>query len=129
MTVDTTERFKTYVATGNPATQYAVPFTFYEIEVYVNGVLQTDGVDYFLLDGSGGGATGTVQFNIGREPPAGQFVSIVGTQTIQQPVIYTNFDDAPGEVYQTTVDQLTMMVKEMDEKLGRCLRGAQFAPQ
>src|SRR5262245_37305731 len=128
MTVDTTERFKTYIATGNPATQYGIPFQLYEIDVFVNGSPKIQGVHYTLLDGSGGGSTGTVQFINGQEPPNGQIISLVGTQTIHQPTEYADFDDAPSEVYERSIDQLTMALKEMDEKLGRSLRVSQFDP-
>lgn len=129
MTVDTTERFKSYVATGLQATLYAIPFQFYEVDVYVNAALQQEGIHYILIDGSGGGSTGSIQFILGSEPTAGASIALVGDQTIQQPTAYTDFDDAPSDVYERTVDQLTMMVKEMDEKLGRSLRGALFSPQ
>lgn len=127
MTVDTTTRMQTYVATGDVLTVYTVPFQFYEIDVYVNGTIKTNGVHYTVVGGNG--STGSIKFTNGNAPPAGQTIAVVGAQSISQPVEYDDFDDAPSEVYEKTVDQLTMMIAEMNEKIGRSLRNIPFTAE
>lgn len=122
MTVSTADRVKRYDGDGMTLS-FAVPFEFYELEVYVDGVLKTP-VTHYAISG-GAGSTGTVTFTVA--PIDNAAVAFVGATTLQQPTQYRNFDDAPAELFEQSLDRNVMMTKEMDAKLARTFRLAQFS--
>lgn len=118
MTITATPRRVEYTGDGG-TTEFTVPFRFFDVEVYLDGSLQTTGADYFVSqDGVGG--EGTVVFN--APVTSGTGVVIVGSTARTQTVDYVNNDDFPAEVHEAALDRLTMIAQEVTELFNRSLR-------
>jgi hypothetical protein len=122
MTVNTTDRIVSY--TGNGVTvAFAVTFQFYSIDVYVDGEVVA-GADYTVTGGSG--STGTVTFD--TAPVNGAEVVILSVQGIEQTVNYRDFDDAPADLYEASLDKIIMAIRDLNERVDRTVRSSRLDP-
>lgn len=118
MTLNVAARTDRYDGDGTTDT-FAINFQFYAVAVYVDGELQTAGVDYTTTGGNGN--TGAVVF---ADPPAdGTLVVIVGNTPASQSVAISNNDDLPAEVIEPALDKAVMVAAEAVERIGRSIRG------
>jgi len=106
MTVAVTNRRVDYTATGSTVGPFAVPFQFFEIAVYKDGVL-VPSTDYTISQSSPGG-TGNVTFNTA---PTGA-ISIRGNTRRAQEVDLTDNDDLPADTLERALDRLSMAAQE-----------------
>jgi hypothetical protein len=126
MTVTATPRRNDYVGDGS-TTEFAVTFQFYEIEVYVDGTLKTQGADY-IISQEETGLTGSIIFlaEQGETPANGADVVILGTTNVVQSVDYVNNDDFPAEVLEAALDRLTMIAQEQNTSFEGFVRAVQW---
>ena len=110
MTVATNMRRQFYDGNG-VTTEFAVPFQFFEIDVFVEGFLQTDGIDFTIAGGDGG--TGSVTFVV---PPASgsNDVAIVGNTARGQSTDLTDNGPFPADAVEQMSDRLSMIAQELD---------------
>lgn len=123
MTVSAISRLVTYVGNGATIT-FAVPYQFFEIEVYVDRVLKTFGADYTISQTSPG-TIGDVVFTVA--PVASASIAIVGATVQTQGTDYVDNDSAPAEVYESGLDRLTMAIQERTLASQQSLRASRFA--
>jgi hypothetical protein len=104
---------------------FEVTFPFFEVAVYVGGVLKTNGEHYVVIQTTPG-SVGTIDFNesLGVDPPpAGTSnVVVVGSTEAKQTTDYTDNNGFPAETLEQNFDRLTMAVIELSERLARTLR-------
>lgn len=123
MTVTATSRRAAYTGNGI-TTMFAVPFQFFEIAVYVGGVLETLGVDYTITQASSG-STGSVEF---ASPPApSEDVVIIGATVQAQLLDLIDNDSAPAEAYEKALDRLTMISMEQQLSTDQTVRAPVYA--
>ena len=117
MTVSAVSRRVAYAGNG-VTTTFAVPFQFFEIQVFANGVLMTPGVHYTVTQTTPG-QSGSVTF---LTPPAAVNVAIVGNTTATQALDLVDNDSAPAELYEGALDRLTMIAQENALLRGQSVR-------
>lgn len=118
MTVSNSSRRHAY--TGNGATtNFTVPFQFFEIGVYTNGVLAAEGSDYTITQ-SFPGNTGSITFAVA--PAAGVSVVIIGATSRSQGVDYPTNGQFPAESTENALDRLTMIAQELERLIGTTIR-------
>jgi hypothetical protein len=101
---------------------FPVTFGFFELNVYVDDVLKTEGVHYDITQANPG-ETGTIVFKPGHIPPSGtNNVAFVGTTEIIQSVDYEENSSFPAEVQERALDRLTMIVREQTDRFSNVLR-------
>jgi hypothetical protein len=123
MTVSNIERRVAY--TGNGATKtFAVPFQFFELSVYVDGVLKTYGPDYSISQTTSG-MDGFVAFGVA--PASLKSVVIIGDTAQVQSTDLVDNDSAPAETYEAALDRLTMIAQETSAASRRAIRAPLFA--
>lgn len=114
---------------GNGATTaFAFPFRFFQNTDIV--VIQTiAGVDtglvyltHYSVTGAELPAGGTITFF--TAPAVGTTISIYTTVPQTQPVDYIGSDNFPAETHEEALDRLTVMIKELNARVGRCVRVA-----
>lgn len=118
MTVSTTTARDSYTATASQ-TVFAYTFNITDedhIAVYVDDVLQTISTDY-TVSGVDSGSGGNVTFVDPMD--GGESVVFLRNVPLTQLVDYTPFDDFPSETHEEALDLLTMMIQQINEKLGR----------
>ena len=109
MTVANTVRVSTY--TGNGVTvSFPVVFSFFEIAVYVDDALQTNGGSYYITQ-SEPGATGNVVFF--TAPASNTAIRIIGDTDLVQETDYVDNDPFGSEEHERALDRLTMIVQEL----------------
>jgi hypothetical protein len=118
MTINAVFRRQDYIGDGT-TTEFAVPFQFYNIDVYVDGAIKTAGADYEVVQPAPGGE-GTVIFD--TAPSAEASVIINGNTHRTQQVDYVNNDDFPAEILEQALDRLTMIAQELDFQFVRSIR-------
>ena len=123
MTVANVPRRQAYMANG-VTTSFPVPFTFFEIAVYVDGVLKNYGPDYTITQASTG-TNGTVTF--GTPPLGGTSVVVVGDTAIKQETDYVDNGPFPAASHELALDRLTMAVQELRRSLGLTIRAPEYA--
>lgn len=122
MTVSAVARRVAY--TGNGATlTFAAPFQFFEIEVYLDGVLKTFATHYTITQTTPG-TTGSVNFLVA--PAMGLPVVLVAATAQVQDVDFTDNDSFPAETAERALDRLTMAVQEATQVHGRTLRAPAY---
>lgn len=126
MTISASPRRADYLGDGS-TTEFPVPFQFFEISVYVNGALQTQGADYAISQ-EAPGLTGSIVFiaESGATPPNGSDVVILGATAMSQDVDYVNNDDFPAESHEGALDRLTMIVQEQEARRDLTVRAVQW---
>lgn len=77
------------------------------------------GVDY-TVSGGGGGA-GTVTLVAGNRAPANSLIEISRFTPRTQPARFKNNQGIPAQTLENRLDDLTRMVQEVDERVGRAL--------
>jgi hypothetical protein len=111
---------------------FPVTFGFFELNVYVDDVLKTEGVHYDITQAEPG-ETGTIVFKPGHIPPSGtNNVAFVGTTEIIQSVDYEENSSFPAEVQERALDRLTMIAREQTDRFSNVLRvpdNAQSLPE
>jgi hypothetical protein len=117
MTVNNLPRRSSYVGDGTTVT-FAVPFQFFEVDVYVAGVLASP-VLYTVFQSSPG-ATGSVTFL--TAPDVGASVVIAGATVIEQQVDYVDNDAFPAETHERALDRLTMIDQERSRDVEYAIR-------
>lgn len=123
MTVSAQPRRVSYTGNGI-TTEFAVPFQFLEIAVYLDGILLTVGADYTITQTSPG-ATGSVELAIAPVSP--EQLVVIGATTQTQGVDLVDNDSAPAETYELSLDRLTMALQENTLAQSQTLRAPQFA--
>lgn len=115
---------------GNGTTaEFFVTFGFYELEVVVNGVAKTLGVDYEISQ-TAPGRTGSVIFKPGSIPPVGEGnVLIRGNTAIEQPVDYTENNQFPAETIEQALDRLTMICAESNNRVLQSIRNTDLGDE
>lgn len=111
---------------GNGVTRtFEVTFPFFEVSVYVGGVLQQPNIDYLIVQNYPG-STGSIDFNESLEvspPPNGaDNVVIIGATKIEQTTDYTENNSFPAETLERNLDRLTMALLETAAKVDRAAR-------
>ena len=107
------------------STTFAVPFQFYEIAVYVDGVKQTPGSDY-TIEQTEPAQNGNVVFTI--PPAAGAKILILSdTDMGQTEVEVTDEADEFGQAVENVLDRLAMAIQDLNLLRGRSLRLADTA--
>lgn len=114
-----TDRRLVYTASGAVTGPFAITFPFFEVTVYLDGVVVPN-TDYTLTQDSPG-ADGDLWFNTA---PTGSVV-IVGSTLRKQAIDYIAADSVEPEQVEAGLDRLTMIVQELDEVAGRTLRVAE----
>jgi len=129
MTVNATSRRADYTGDGT-TTEFPVTFQFFEIDVYVDGELQTSGVDYNVSQEEPGEA-GEIHFIAANSatPANGSAVAFIGKTRRVQEVDYVDNDDFPAEVHEAALDRLTMISQEQDDEIKLFLRAPPFHPE
>jgi hypothetical protein len=122
MTISNVSRRADFVGDGT-TTEIAVTFQFFELDVYVDGVLQTAGADYNVSQEAVDEA-GSVIFVSGSKPANGKAVAIIGTTARTQLTNYVDNDDFPAEVLEQGLDRLTMISQEQDGLFAQTLRSS-----
>jgi hypothetical protein len=122
MTVSSIARRVAYTTNGVTNT-FAVPFQFFEVAVYLAGVL-VPAVQYVVTQTTPG-APGSVIFLV--TPTGGQPLVVVGATTSTQEVDLVDNDSAPAESYEQALDRLTMVDQEGALQRSQTLRAPQFA--
>jgi hypothetical protein len=112
MTVSSIPRTVRYTADGSSDT-FAVPFQFFEINVYVNGELLSPLL--YTINQTLPGTFGSVTFI--DAPAAASVVDIAGDTEIVQVTDYVEQDSFPAESHERALDRLTMAVQELDERV------------
>lgn len=110
------ERQVTYTATGSTTGPFAVPFPFFEIEVYLDGDLVS--ITDYTIDQDAAGETGDVIFD---SAPTGD-VLIIGATEIEQQIDYISVDAVEPDSAERGLDRLTMIAQEHDELFSRSFR-------
>lgn len=117
MTVTTTLRRVTYVASGSDT--FAYTFLTYDEDwlfVYVDDVLQTITTDY-TVTGVGNPGGGNIVFEAGSIPTAGQVVLILRTVPRTQEIDYQDGSKFPADSHEQALDKLTMIDHQYDENI------------
>lgn len=121
MTVSVINNRVQYTGNGSLVT-YAYAFKAYEdadLEVYVEGVLQTL-TTHYTVTGAGDSGGGNVVF---VTPPAnGVKVTIIRTLPLTQQTDYTAYDAFPAETHEDGLDRLTYISQQLLEGLGRSMQ-------
>lgn len=121
MTVSTTLNRVSYVGNGS-TTVFAYPFKIFEdadLEVYLNGVLQTL-TTHYTVSGKGSLTGGNVTFL--TAPPAAASVVIIRNLPETQASALPANDKFPSTTVETALDKLTMLVQELKEVDQRTLK-------
>lgn len=116
MSVSTTTRRKSYTGNG-VTTVFAYDFRILQASdlfVYFNGVLQLSG---YSVGGVGAGSGGNVTFLVA--PANGVTVLFLRTVPRTQLVDTQNIEQILENVFDTSLDKLTMLVQELDELVTR----------
>jgi hypothetical protein len=133
MTVSSTISRKTYAgddATTSFGTSPMVFFDDADLVVYVvttatGAVVATLVLDTDYTVSGGDGSTGTLDLSAGSSPygaPAsGQTLVIVRSLAITQDTDFVNNDSSDAEVAEDTIDRLTMICQELDQRLDRSI--------
>jgi len=119
MTLGLTTRVETPTGDGL-TTGFAVSFQFFEIDVYVAGVLQVNGSDYTISQPGGAGTTGTVNFT--TAPANGAAIVIRGNTSLQQQVDLLDVDEFPAESVERALDRVYAAAQEAETQLSKALR-------
>lgn len=126
MTVSNIPRRADYDGDGSTV-EFPVTFQFYEIAVYVDGVLQVEGADY-VVSQEAPGLEGSVIFIADNDatPASNSKIVILGTTDVTQSVDYVNNDDFPAESHEGALDRLTMIAQEQNTKFEGFVRAVQW---
>lgn len=123
MTVQDLPRRQPYTGNGLTTT-FGVPFQFFQVDVYVSGVLRSLGADYTISQHAPG-LTGSVVFN---SPPANSApIVIVGATAREQETEYVDGDEFPAAAHNNSLDRLTMIAQELDLASSQTMRASRFA--
>lgn len=129
MTIGVVTRLKTY--TGNDtAGPFTVPFQFYELEVYLDGVLQTLGVHYQISQPGGVGQTGEISFTAGNFPTSSpaQTIQIVGATSLNQGLDLLGADEFDAENVELGLDRVYAAMQETQAIVSKSIRTSRFNP-
>jgi len=113
MTVAVETRRIEYEGNGLAVGPYPVDFPFFELAVYVEGVL-IDPSDYTITQAAVGG-TGDVTFDTA---PTGT-IKIVGDTNLAQTTDFISANEVDPEVVELSLDKISMALQEMNEVLDR----------
>lgn len=117
MTISSVEaRGVTYISNGTPSA-LAVPFPFFELDVYVDGEIVPE-ADY-SVDG-GKGTTGTVTFI--SHPAANASITISSATRAVQEMDLVDVSAFPAETLEKAFDRLTLIAQDYSIGLERALR-------
>jgi hypothetical protein len=108
MTVANTVRSVRATGNGTSTSFSTSPFGFFEVNVYVDGVL-IDPSAYTITQATPG-AEGTITFN--TAPAASTEVLIVSDTELVQTVDYVDNDAFPAETHERQMDRLTMAIMD-----------------
>ena len=127
MTVSSTSNKISYTANGSTAT-FAYNFPIFASEestlkVYVADTLKTLTTHYTVTN-AGTASGGNVVFTTGNTPANGAKVVIERILARTQLSDWNDYDKFPAETLEDTVDRLTMVAQEIDEKVGRSIKFA-----
>lgn len=106
MTVANTVRSVFYVASGTGP--YAVPFQFFELAVFIDGVALPP--EATIIAQTSPGLTGSVSFV--TAPPAGARIAITGNTVATQQTQYPANQPFPTDTLEKALDRLTMVDQE-----------------
>lgn len=132
MTVASTQNRKTYAGNGSTTSFATSPVVFFDTDdltVYVTtdatgaATLLTENTHYTVSGGSG--STGTVDTSTGSSPygaPAsGVTLVIVRELDLVQEVDFVNNEATDAEVTEDSLDKLTMMAQQLDQRIDRAV--------
>lgn len=119
MTIGVVSRKKAYTGDG-VTSSFTVPFQFYDIAVYINGVRISPSL--YTTSQPGIGTTGTLTFTPGNTPAYGASLLIVAETAILQSVDYIENDAFPAETTERIADRLTMIAQELAAALSKAVR-------
>lgn len=118
------------VAEGATQTAFSVPFEFFEdadVNIYVDGVLKSEGTDYTLTGGEG--ATGTLTFVTANPGDPQQVTGAVGDSTvvlvrriaIERTTDFQQGMDISRSALNSQLDVLTALVADMNDRWDRAV--------
>lgn len=124
MTISTTDM--RFVYNGNGVTTvFSFPRKYYNtthIVVTVDGVVQTEGVDY-TVDADGSVSGGDITFLAGSIPPSGtRNVVLERILPITQPDDPQNFDGNPADSTERVYDEMVMRQQQIQDQLDRAVK-------
>src|SRR5262245_15058552 len=112
MTIFDEPRFISYTADGATQGPFSIPFQFFEVEAYINGIL-IDPSEYEITQDD---PDETGEFNFAFEAtgvyPSGT-LTIVGVTEIKQQTEYQENARFPAASHERALDRLTMMAQEL----------------
>jgi len=123
MTVSTSINRVDYTGDGVEDT-FAYTFKIFaggDLDVYVDGVLQTLNVDY-TVTGAGNPSGGNVVFEAGSIPANGATIAIIRVLDLTQETDYVEGDKFAAETHENALDKLTMICQQIKETFGRALK-------
>ena len=127
MTVSSTSNKVSLVGNGSTAA-FAYNFPIFASEestlkVYVDGTQKTL-TTHYAVSNAGNAGGGNVTFTAGNIPANGAKVVIERILARTQLSDWNDYDKFPAETLEDTVDRLTMVAQEIDEKVGRSIKFA-----
>jgi hypothetical protein len=125
MTIGTEPRIESYSGNGT-AGPFTVDFQFFEIDVFVDGVLLTNGVEYIIDQPGGAGTKGEVLFVPGFFPTGGQAIAVVGSTALNQGLDLVGEDEFDADNVELALDRLYASAQEIRAFGERTIRAPQF---
>lgn len=110
MTVGVVDRSVSYTAVGS-AGPYTIPFQFFEIAVYLDGVLVSPTLYTITWDSDEAGQAGQIDFIDPDNLPTGALL-IVGATAVTQQTDYAENGAFPADSHEKALDRLTMIAQE-----------------
>jgi len=119
MTVESQTSKTVYIADGT-ATEYTVPFYFFnkEIAVYADNILLSEGTDY-TVQGSGEASSGEIIFT--DAPKINTVITIVRDVELKQLVKFMEGENFPATDYEKSLDKIIMSLQQLRDKVAECI--------
>jgi hypothetical protein len=118
---DNNPRVEYSVAQGVTQTSFTIPFEFFDdsdVNIYVDGVLKTEGVDYTLAGGDGSTGTATI---IVTGAFGGSTVIIVRRIALERVTDFTAGADINRAALNQQLDSLVAIAADLDDRIDRSI--------
>ena len=119
---DNNPRVEYSVAQGVTQTSFTIPFEFFDdsdVDIYVDGVLKTEGVHYTLTGGDG--STGSAALSV-TGAAGGSFVIIRRRIALERTTDFTAGADINRAALNQQLDTLVGMAADLNDEIGRAFR-------
>lgn len=118
---DNNPRVEYSVAQGVTQTSFAIPFEFFDdsdVNIYVDGVLKAEGVDYTLTGGDG--STGSASLSV-TGATGGSTVIIVRRIALERVTDFTAGADINRAALNQQLDSLVAIAADLDDRIDRSI--------